>query len=314
MNLSNRIKRTIISTLVLVVSAALALGDVVASGQSSQQSSSAGASGQESQTGAQPSKRRSSARRKTGAAQAEQPQTPDTTASPSSGATMPQDSSAASGAAQKSARSARVSGEPADLSGTYTGTINYPGGNLTGDATLTINGNEFTLTSGSTTKTGRISAVKTGGYTAVAMTFGDLAAKPGQTTTPPQTVSLRARKTGDRLQLTSVPGETQKFSFVTGGTTARRRRGRTTGDTQAGTPPSSTQRSDAAEGQRVGESGVNTTGQTQDQSPKLGEPAPPQKGRRRRGQRSQTTQPTTPTETTQPASPTQPGKPNTPRR
>ena len=39
--------------------------------------------------------------------------------------------------------------EQTDLSGTYTGTVNYSEGGMSGDATLTITGNNFTLTSGS---------------------------------------------------------------------------------------------------------------------------------------------------------------------
>ena len=53
-----------------------------------------------------------------------------------------------------------------DLSGTYTGTFRCEAAGLTGDTTLTINGNEFTTTDG---KTGRIVASTTGGYTAVAL-------------------------------------------------------------------------------------------------------------------------------------------------
>ena len=41
--------------------------------------------------------------------------------------------------------------EQTDLSGTYTGTVNYPDGGMTGEATLTITGNNFTLTAGAST-------------------------------------------------------------------------------------------------------------------------------------------------------------------
>ncbi|HEX8709792.1 MAG TPA: hypothetical protein VF723_16240, partial [Pyrinomonadaceae bacterium] len=51
-------------------------------------------------------------------------------------------------------------GEQTDLSGTYTGTVNYAGGGLSGPATLTIEGNRFTLTpEGGSPLTGRVTAV-----------------------------------------------------------------------------------------------------------------------------------------------------------
>src|SRR5688500_2098093 len=108
--------------------------------------------------------------------------------------------------------------EAPDLSGTYAGTFNSGAVGLTGDTTLTITGNQFTTADG---KTGRIVASKSGGYTAVALQVGESTA-----TTPAQIVSLRARKSGNRLTLTSAPGATMKCSFTTG-TTARGRRQRT---------------------------------------------------------------------------------------
>ena len=47
-----------------------------------------------------------------------------------------------------------------DISGTYTGTVNYPSSGLTGDATLTIANDKFTLTSGSAVFTGTIGTVR----------------------------------------------------------------------------------------------------------------------------------------------------------
>jgi hypothetical protein len=105
----------------------------------------------------------------------------------------------------------RTKSEQTDLSGTYTGRITYPDGNLMGNATLTITGNQFTLEGEGTTHTGRISAVTTCNYTGATLTFGE--------STPTQmapAVSVRARKTGDRLSLTSVPGEKRSFSFTSG--------------------------------------------------------------------------------------------------
>src|SRR5688572_33092684 len=104
---------------------------------------------------------------------------------------------------------------PPDLSGTYTGTFDCDVVGLTGDTTLTITGNQFTTADG---KTGRIVASTTGGYTAVALQTGDVAtgatATKGATATTPTIVSLRARKSGDRLTLTSVPGATMQCSFM----------------------------------------------------------------------------------------------------
>lgn len=109
--------------------------------------------------------------------------------------------------------------EQTDLSGTYTGTVNYAEGGISGDATLTITGNDFTMTSGQMSQEGRVVAVTTCNYTAVTMMFGK-----GQTTAstgsqPPAlpAVSLRARRTGNGLTLTSVPGESRQFSFSSGG-------------------------------------------------------------------------------------------------
>lgn len=105
--------------------------------------------------------------------------------------------------------------EQTDLSGTYTGRFDCEPLGLTGDTTLTITGNDFTTADG---KTGRIVASTTGGYTAVALQIGGIttATTAVSTTpaTPPVIVSMRARKSGNRLTLTSVPGATMKCSFV----------------------------------------------------------------------------------------------------
>ena len=106
--------------------------------------------------------------------------------------------------------------EQTDLSGTYTGTANYTEGGLSGDTTLTITGNNFTMTSGSTTQEGRVTAVTTCNYTAVTMMFGKeqtTAAAGTPQPAPLPAVSLRARKVGSGLTLESVGGETRQFSF-----------------------------------------------------------------------------------------------------
>jgi hypothetical protein len=113
-----------------------------------------------------------------------------------------------------------------DLSGTYAGTFNCDALGLSGETTLTITGNQFTTADG---KTGRIVASKSGGYTAVAFQVGEMNPSTPSTTQPsaaPQIVSMRARKSGNRLILTPAPGSTMKCSFTTG-TMARGRRQRT---------------------------------------------------------------------------------------
>jgi len=109
--------------------------------------------------------------------------------------------------------------EQTDLSGTYTGKAKH-GSEPAQDATLTITGNNFTMTSGSETHNGRMTAVTTCGYTAVTMMMGDLT-PPAPSPNPPAALpamSLRAKKVGDKLWLMSVPGEKMSVSFPpTGG-------------------------------------------------------------------------------------------------
>ena len=103
--------------------------------------------------------------------------------------------------------------EQTDLSGTYTGKMKH-GDDPAMDATLTITGNNFSMTSGSDTHTGRIVAVTTCGYTAVSvMPEGANHAH-----------SLRAKRMGNGLTLTSVAGEPEKMMFTTGGGMRRPRR------------------------------------------------------------------------------------------
>jgi hypothetical protein len=126
---------------------------------------------------------------------------------------------AKSTAAMSSGRCDPMKQEQTDLSGTYTGTVNYPDASLTGDATLTITGNNFSLTAGSTTQSGRVTAVTTCNYTGVTMMFGDLTPPTPSPNPPPAlpAVSLRARKMGDRVTLMTVPGEKRSFSFGSAG-------------------------------------------------------------------------------------------------
>lgn len=113
-----------------------------------------------------------------------------------------------------------------DLSGTYMGTFRCEAAGLTGDTTLTINGNEFTTADG---KTGRIVASTTRGYTAVALSM------PGSDpTAAPTVISMRGTKRGNRLTLTPVGGSAMKCSFTPSrGNMARSRRQRTPAATGA---------------------------------------------------------------------------------
>lgn len=105
--------------------------------------------------------------------------------------------------------------EHADLSGSYAGVINYPAAGLAGPATLTVTGNRFTLTSGSKTEAGNITAVVTCNYTAVAMMFGQWKTpQPGEPVLPPlPMLSLTATRKGDQLTLKPSASEHHEFLF-----------------------------------------------------------------------------------------------------
>ena len=103
--------------------------------------------------------------------------------------------------------------EQTDLSGTYTGKLKH-GNDPVADATLTVTGNQFSGTMGGQTINGRIVAVTTCGYTAVTIMH------EGQT----RAMSLRAKKMGNGLTLTSVPGEPEQIMFTTGGGAMRPRK------------------------------------------------------------------------------------------
>jgi len=143
-------------------------------------------------------------------------------------------------AATTSGRCDPTKQEQADLSGTYTGKVKH-GDEPVQDATLTITGNNFTMTSGSDTKSGRVTAVTTCGYTAATFMMGDLT-PPVPGPNPPAALpamSLRAKKVGDNLTLTSVPGEPKKVSFTTGGGMAKHkpRKHKSKAKTTADAPP-----------------------------------------------------------------------------
>lgn len=118
-------------------------------------------------------------------------------------------------APQKTGRCDPNQQDQTDLSGTYTGKLKHADDPVQ-DATLTITGNSFTGTMGGQTVSGRIVAVTTCGYTAVTIMH------EGQ----PRAMSLRAKKAGDSLTLTSVPGEPEHVMFTTGGGAMRPRKHR----------------------------------------------------------------------------------------
>jgi hypothetical protein len=112
-------------------------------------------------------------------------------------------------------KSEDVSGTQTDLSGTYTGHVMMSGGHeMDGDGTLTITGNTFQLESGGMTHAGRVYAVTTRGYTGASFYFPDI---QNSATSTPVVANVRARKTGDRLWLTPVPGTQTKLMFSSGG-------------------------------------------------------------------------------------------------
>ncbi|HEV8431363.1 MAG TPA: hypothetical protein VGQ41_25915 [Pyrinomonadaceae bacterium] len=96
--------------------------------------------------------------------------------------------------------------EQIDLSGTYAGTFKCEPAGLVGDTTLTITGNEFTTADG---KTGRITASKTKAYTSVALQVNG--ADPSA---PSAIISLRAKKSGQKLTLMPIAGATKECSFA----------------------------------------------------------------------------------------------------
>ena len=138
----------------------------------------------------------------------QKPQTPAQTPAtmPQTPATMPQ--------TERQTMPARTT--QVDLSGTYAGTFNCAAAGLTGDTTLTINGNEFTTADG---RSGRIIASKTNGYTAVAIQV-----KGTDANATPQVISLRGKKSGNKLTLSPVAGAKEKCTFVTSKNVARGRK------------------------------------------------------------------------------------------
>jgi hypothetical protein len=136
-----------------------------------------------------------------------------------------------------------LSGERVDLSGTYTGHVTMSGGHeMSGDGTLTITGNQFTLEGQGMTHNGRVYAVVTRGYVGAAFYFSDIS---DPATNTPTVANVRARKSGERLTLTPVPNTRTRLTFGAAGRRPRARRGAmptpdansNTGDNSNTTPP-----------------------------------------------------------------------------
>ncbi len=107
---------------------------------------------------------------------------------------------------QTPAQTPATATEQIDLSGTYAGTFQCESAGLVGDTTLTITGNEFTTADG---KKGRITASKTKAYTSVALQVNG--ADPSA---PSTIISLRAKKSKDKLTLMPIAGATKPCSFT----------------------------------------------------------------------------------------------------
>jgi hypothetical protein len=104
-----------------------------------------------------------------------------------------------------------LSGERADLSGTYEGRLTMTGGHeMSGTATLTITGNTFQLQGEGMNHGGRVYAVTTRGYTGAAFYFTDLTDPVSNTAL---VANVRARKSGARLWLTPAPASRNKMTF-----------------------------------------------------------------------------------------------------
>lgn len=128
-------------------------------------------------------------------------------APPAADTSMPADS----GMAADPDTGASSPGEQTDLSGTYTGRITMTGGHdMNTDGTITITGNQFTLEGGGMNHSGRIYAVTTRGYTGLSMYFSDLT---DSATNTPVVAMGRARKRGDRLTITRIPGSRTSITF-----------------------------------------------------------------------------------------------------
>jgi hypothetical protein len=116
-----------------------------------------------------------------------------------------------------------------DLSGTYTGTfVNCDAGGLSGEQTLTINGNQFTTADG---KSGRIIASRSRGYTAVALQMSG-AGSP--------VMSFRGKKSGNKLTLSPIAGATSQCMFTSSKSAASKKATPTATGTEVSNPTTTT--------------------------------------------------------------------------
>jgi hypothetical protein len=119
-------------------------------------------------------------------------------------------------------------GTDEDLSGTFTGNVRMSGAHemASTPATLTITGNSFTLATadGVMNHSGTVRAVNSSGYIGAAFRFSDIT--DAASNNIPLSASVRARRSGDRLTLTPVPGERNRLWFNAGGGGGGGRRGR----------------------------------------------------------------------------------------
>jgi len=91
---------------------------------------------------------------------------------------------------------------------------------MSGEATLTITGNTFTLAAEGMSHSGRVYAVLTRGATSAAFYFNDI---QDSATSTPLVFNVRARKSGERLTLTPAPGTMNRMTFGSGGAGGGRR-------------------------------------------------------------------------------------------
>lgn len=119
-----------------------------------------------------------------------------------------------------------------NLSGDYTGHVEYmeggaSGRTMSGNGTLHIDGNSFTLTvEGSDPISGRVSAVNTRHYIGASFRMGDANPSPKEAPPPIPQASVRVRKMGNTIWLTPVEGSPSSLTFGMAGGGGRHRRGR----------------------------------------------------------------------------------------
>lgn len=99
-----------------------------------------------------------------------------------------------------------------NLDGTYAGRLTMTGGHdMSGDATLTITGQSFTLEAGGMTHSGRVYAINTRNYVGAAFYFADVTDPASNT---PLAASVRVRRRGNSFTATPVPGARNRMTFT----------------------------------------------------------------------------------------------------